>query len=70
MSSWLPGHVTLVDRVLGRVVDQKHWCASVGNVSSTARTFQVMLLYSQSLEVQMMTLEALQDEVYPLDVND
>ena len=58
---------TCMDWVLGRVVEQGHCGASVGNTKITDLVFaDVAAIFSESLEVLVMALEALHEEVKPL----
>ena len=58
---------TCMDWVLGRVVDQSHCGASVGNTKVTDLVFaDDAVLLAESLEVLVMALEALHEEAKPL----
>ena len=58
---------TCMDWVLGRVVDQSHCGASVGNTRVTDLVFaDDAVILSESLEVLVMALEALHEEAKPL----
>ena len=56
-----------MDWVLGRVVEQSHCGASVGNTKITDLVFaDDAAIFAESLEVLVMALEALHEEVKPL----
>ena len=56
-----------MDGILGRVVDQSHCRASVGNTKITDVVFtDDAVIFAESLEVLMMALEALHEETKPL----
>ena len=58
---------TCMDWVLGRVVEQSHCGASVGNTEITDLVFaDDAVIFVESLEVLVMALEALHEEVKPL----
>ena len=58
---------TCMDWVLGRVVEQIHYGASVGNTKITDLVFaDDAAIFVESLEVLVMALEALHEEVKPL----
>ena len=58
---------TCMDWVLGRVVEQSHCGASVGNTKITDLVFaDDAAIFAESLEVLVMALEALHEEVKPL----
>ena len=68
VSSFFPVY-TCMDWVLGRVVDQKHCAASVGNTKITDLGFaDDAVIFTESLEVLVMALEALHEEAKPLGV--
>ena len=56
-----------MDWVLGKVVDQSHCGASVGNAKITDLVFaDDVVILAESLEVLMLALEALHDDAKPL----
>ena len=58
---------TCMDWVLGRVVEQSHCGASVGNTKITDLVFaDDTAIFAESLEVLVMALKALYEEVKPL----
>ena len=58
---------TCMDWVLGRVIEQSHCGASVGNTEITDLVFaDDAAIFAESLEVLVMALEALHEEVKPL----
>ena len=58
---------TCMDWVLGRVMDQSHGGASVGNTKITDIDFaDDAVIFTESLEVLMMALEVLHEEAKPL----
>ena len=57
---------TCMDWVLGRVVEQRHCGASVGNTKITDLVFAGDAAFAESLEVLVMALEALHEEGKPL----
>ena len=58
---------TCIDWVLGRVVDQIHCEASVGNTKITDLVFaDDAVIFAELLEILMMALEALHKEMKPL----
>ena len=60
---------TCMGWVLGRVVDQSHCGASVGNSKITDFVFaDEAVVFGESLEILVMPLEALHKEVKPLEV--
>ena len=61
---------TCMDWVLGRVVEQGHCRASVGNTEITGLVFaDDAAIFAESLEVLVMALEALHEEVKPVGLN-
>ena len=81
MSSFFPVHMgvrqgcvfapslfnTCMDRVLDKVVDQRHCGASVSNTKITDLVFaDDTVIFAKSLEVLMMALKALHEEAKPL----
>ena len=60
---------TCMDSVLGRVVEQSHCVASVGNTEIIDLVFaDDAVVFVESLEVLVMALEALQEEAKPLEI--
>ena len=58
---------TCIDWVLGRVVEQSHSGASVGNTQITDLVFaDDAAIFAESLEVLVIALETLHEEVKPL----
>ncbi|XP_045135735.1 cytochrome c oxidase assembly protein COX18, mitochondrial-like isoform X2 [Portunus trituberculatus] len=58
-----------MDWVLGRVVDQSHCGASASNTEITNYVFvDDAVIFAESLEVLVMALEALHEEVMPLEL--
>ncbi len=58
---------TCIGRVLGRVVDQSHYGASIINSRVTDLVFaDDVVILAESLEVVVMALETLHEEVKPL----
>ena len=58
---------TCMDWILGRVVDQSHCGASVGNTKITDLVFaDDAVIFAESLEVLVMALEVLHEEAKPL----
>ena len=58
---------TCMDWVLGRVVEQSHCEASVSNTDITHLVFaDDAAVFTESLEILVMALEALHEEVKPL----
>ena len=58
---------TCMNWVLGRVMDQSHCRASIGNTKVTDLVLaDDALIFAESLEVQVMALEALPKEAKPL----
>ena len=81
MSSFFPVHTgvgqgcvlapslfnTCMDWVLGRVVDQSHYGASIGNLRITDLVFaDDAVIFPESLKVLLMAFEALHEEAKPL----
>ena len=59
-----------MDWVLGRVVEQSHCGPSVGNTEITDLVFaDDAAIFTESLEVLVMALEALHEEVKPLGLS-
>ena len=59
---------TCMDWVLGRVIEQSHCGASVGNTEITDLVFADAAIFAESMEVLVMALEALHEEVKPLEL--
>ena len=58
---------TCMDWVLGRVAEQSHCAASVGNTEITVLVFaDDAAIFAKSQEVLVMGLDALHEEVKPL----
>ena len=58
---------TCTDRLLGRVVNQSHNGASVGNIKITDLVFaDDAVIFAESMEILVMALKALHEEAKPL----